>query len=149
MYKRQNYHLEPTIGPGEVYMDGTKALGYVRSRTGDSDYQRMERQRQLIQTIIDTVGFDDLLLRLDELLAAVKDNVFTSMTSSESQDLLNLLQDADQEFESVGLAPPLVEPGDPEYDEIKAIMQLIRESLAAGTPLDLPTDDSATSSSSD
>ena len=132
-----NYHLDPTIGPGEVFLDGTKALGYVRSRLGDSDYQRMERQRQLIQTIIDAVGFDDLVLRFPELLDAVKDNVFTSMTDSEALDLLNLLQDADQEFESVGLAPPLVEPSQPDYDEIKALMQEIRASLAYDTPLDL------------
>jgi LCP family protein required for cell wall assembly len=138
-----NYHLTPTIGPGEVYMDGTKALGYVRSRLGDSDYQRMERQRELITTIIDAVGFDDLVLRFPELLAAVKDNVFTSMTSGEALDLLNLLQDADQEFDSVGLAPPLVEPGHPDYDEIRTLMQTIREALAYDTVLELPTEDSS------
>ena len=142
MLRCSNYRLEPTIGPGEVYMDGTKALGYVRSRQGDSDYQRMERQRELIQTIIDAIGFDDLLLRFNELLAAVKDNVFTSMTNQEAQDLLNLLQDFDQEFESVGLVPPLVEPGRPDFDAIKAIMQQIRKSLAYDTALDLPADDS-------
>jgi len=56
--------------------------------------------------------------------------------------LLNLLQDADQEFESVGLVPPLVEPGRPDFDAIKAIMQQIRKSLAYDTALDLPADDS-------
>ncbi len=33
-----------TIGPGLIHMDGTTALGYVRSRKGDSDYQRTARR---------------------------------------------------------------------------------------------------------
>lgn len=135
-----NYHLTPTIGPGETYMDGTKALGYVRSRAGDSDYQRMERQRILIQTIVDKIGIDDLLLRFDTLVDAIADNVFMSMTVTEARTLLATLQDSDAEIESIGLTPPLAEPGDPDYVEIKALMQTIRQSVAAGTPLDLPTD---------
>lgn len=135
-----NYHLDPTIGPGEVYMDGTKALGYVRSRAGDSDYQRMERQRILLQTVVSEVGLDDLLLRFTDLSSAIEDNVFMSMTVEEARTLLATLQNSEQEFESIGLSPPLVEPGHPDYVEIKALMQTIRQSLASGTPLDLPTE---------
>ena len=135
-----NYRLTPTIGPGETYMDGTKALGYVRSRTGDSDYQRMDRQRLLLQTIADDVGIDDLVLRFGELSAAVKDNVKTSMTVDEARTLLATLQNSEQEFDSVSLAPPLVEPADPDYTEIKELLQQVRTALSTGTPLDLPTD---------
>lgn len=138
-----NYRLTPTIGPGETYMDGTKALGYVRSRTGDSDYQRMERQRLLLQTIADEVGIGDLLLRFGELADAVKDNVRTSMSVEEARSLLATLQNGDQQFDSVGLAPPLVEPAHPDYTAIKVILQSIRTSLSTGAPLDLPTDTTA------
>jgi LCP family protein required for cell wall assembly len=135
-----NYRLTPTIGPGETYMDGTKALGYVRSRLGDSDYQRMERQRILLQTIADEIGIDDLLLRFGELADAVKDNVRTSMTVEEARTLLATLQGGDQAFESVGLTPPLVEPSAPDYPAVRALMQQIRSALSAGTALDLPTE---------
>lgn len=138
-----NYRLTPTIGPGETYLDGTKALGYVRSRTGDSDYQRMDRQRLLLQTIADEVGIGDLLLRFGELADAVKDNVRTSMSVEEARSLLASLQNGEQKFDSVGLAPPLVEPAHPDYVAIKALMQMIRTALSNGTPLDLPTDESA------
>ena len=133
-----NYDLPPTIGPGEVYMDGTKALGYVRSRLGDSDYQRMERQRILLQTIVDEVGLDDLLFRFDGLARAVEDNVRTSMTLLEARTLLGVLQ-TENGFTSVGLSPPLVEPGHPDYVAVKALLQQIRTALANGTELDLPT----------
>ncbi|HQY15801.1 MAG: LCP family protein [Ilumatobacteraceae bacterium] len=138
--KCSNYRLTPTIGPGETFMDGTKALGYVRSRLGDSDYQRMDRQRLLLQTIADEVGIDDLLLRFGELAAAVADNVRTSMTVEEARTLLATLQSTDQQFESVGLAPPLVEPHDPDYVAVKALLQQVRQALHDGTVLDLPTD---------
>ncbi len=140
-----NYRLTPTIGPGETYMDGTKALGYVRSRLGDSDYQRMERQRILLQTIADEIGLDDLLLRFGELAEAVKDNVRTSMTVEEARTLLATLQSGDQHFESIGLAPPLVEPSAPDFDQVRALMQQIRRSLSTGTELDLPTDTTGSS----
>ena len=135
-----NYRLTPTIGPGETYMDGTKALGFVRSRTGDSDYLRMDRQRLLLQTIADEIGFGDLLLRFGDLADAVKDNVQTSMTVEEARNLLATLRDSGQEFESVGLAPPLLEPSRPDYTALKALLQRIRRALANGTVLDLPTE---------
>ncbi len=133
-----NYRLTPTIGPGETYMDGTKALGYVRSRTGDSDYLRMDRQRLLLQTIADESGVGDLLLRFGDLADAVKDNVETSMTVEEARTLLATLKDTAR-FESVGLAPPLFEPSRPDYTALKALLQQIRRALSEGTALDLPT----------
>lgn len=133
------YRLTPTIGPGDVFMDGTKALGYVRSRYADSDYQRMERQRTLIQTIASEIGIDDLLLHFTELYASIKENVRTSMTLDEANALVATLQDNDQQFQSVGLTPPLVEPGHPDYAAIKQLMQDIRYALATGQPLNLPT----------
>ena len=133
-----NYRLTPTIGPGVTYMDGTKALGYVRSRYADSDYQRMERQRILLQTIADEIGLDDLLLRFGELADAVKDNVRTTMTVEEARTLLATLQNT-AAFESVGLSPPLIQPSRPDYVEVKALMQQIRQALSADTPLNLPT----------
>lgn len=135
-----NYRLTPTIGPGETFMDGTKALGYVRSRLGDSDYQRMDRQRLLLQTIADEIGIDDLLLRFGDLADALKDNVKTSMSLEEARTLVATLQGGDQTFDSVGLAPPLVEPAHPDFVEIKLLMQKIRTALSTGTALDLPTD---------
>ncbi len=135
-----NYRLTPTIGPGATYMDGTKALGYVRSRMGDSDYQRMERQRILLQTIADEIGIDDLVLRFGDLASAVADNVSTSMTVDEARTLLALLQNSEQAFQSVGLAPPLLEPSHPDFVAAKALMQQIRQALSSGSPLDLPTE---------
>jgi LCP family protein required for cell wall assembly len=128
------YRLTPTIGPGSIYMDGTQALGYVRSRMADSDYQRMERQRVLLQAITDQVGVGTLLADLTELAAAVEADVQTSMTVTEARTLLAALRADDGHFESVGLVPPIVKPGNPDYLSLRAYLQHLRRNIAAGLP---------------
>lgn len=128
------YRLTPTIGPGSMYMDGTQALGYVRSRTADSDYQRMERQRILLQAITDQVGVGTLLADLTDLAAAVERDVQTSMTITEARTLLAALRADDGHFESVGLVPPILKPGNPDYPGLRAYLQQLRRNIAAGLP---------------
>jgi anionic cell wall polymer biosynthesis LytR-Cps2A-Psr (LCP) family protein len=124
-----NYRLDPTIGPGPTFMDGTKALGYVRSRVADSDYQRMERQRILLETISQEAGVQDVLFNFGSLASAARDNVKTSMTVPEVQTLVAALQASDLPIVSVGLNPPLVEPSAPDYDVIKQTLQQQRAAL--------------------
>jgi LCP family protein required for cell wall assembly len=130
-----NYRLEPTIGPGPVYMDGTKALGYVRSRAADSDYQRMERQRVLLTTIIDEIGLSDLILNFGGLARAARDNVRTSMTEQEALRLLEALSGSASAINSIGLVPPTLEPDDPDFDAARRLVQDERQRLATGGPL--------------
>ncbi len=134
-----NYRLPPTIGPGPTFMDGTKALGYVRSRLADSDYQRMERQRILLQTIASDIGIGDLLANFGALADAVKQDVRTSMTVEEARQLLALLQADDGAFQSIGLVPPIVEPGHPDFVVLKAYLQDLRQRVAQGLPAPVVT----------
>lgn len=128
------YRLTPTIGPGRIYMDGTQALGYVRSRMADSDYQRMERQRILLQAVTEQVGVGTLLADLTDLAAAVERDVQTSMTVTEARTLLAALRADDGHFESVGLVPPIVKPGNPDYPSLRDYLQQLRRNVAAGLP---------------
>lgn len=130
-----NYRLEPTIGPGPVYMDGTKALGFVRSRAADSDYRRMDRQRVLLTTIIDEIGLSDLILHFGELASAARDNVRTSMTEQEALRLLQALSGSSTPINSVGLVPPTLEPSDPDFDAARRLLQDERRRLATGGAL--------------
>lgn len=123
------YTLPATIGPGPTYMDGTKALGYVRSRAADSDYQRMERQRILLQAILSEIGIGDVLANFGGLADALRSNVRTSMTLDEAQSLASLLQTGAATMTSVGLVPPLVEPADPDFAAISDLLQQTRQSL--------------------
>ncbi len=51
--------LPDTLGPGLMHLDGTLAIAYVRSRSADSDYQRMGRQRQLLSALGSQVSTTD------------------------------------------------------------------------------------------
>jgi LCP family protein required for cell wall assembly len=128
------YRLTKTLGPGLLRLDGTEALGYVRSRKADSDYYRMQRQRTLIQAIAQQVGITTLLAHFGELADVVKDDVRTSMTVLEARTLMATLQGSHGKFESVGLVPPILEPGHPDYDSLKAYIQELRQTTAKGLP---------------
>jgi polyisoprenyl-teichoic acid--peptidoglycan teichoic acid transferase len=130
------HQVPPSIGPGLVSMDGTVALGYARSRSGDSDYQRMDRQRQLLAGLSREAGVDDVLGRFGGLAEALRDSVRTSMSVEEAREMFAVVQRADDSLGSVGLHPPLVEPGNPDYTTIQAIVTVVRQALAEGTDVD-------------
>ena len=112
--------LPSSIGPGPVEMDGAMAIAYVRSRSGDSDYQRMGRQRQLLAALGSQVSPADALSGFGQVTGALDDSMRTSMSSAEFSSLLDRLGDNSSIGESVGLVPPLVEPGNPDWDQVHA-----------------------------
>jgi hypothetical protein len=78
------------------------------------------------------IGIGDLLTNFSALADAVKDDVRTSMTVEEARTLLATLQADDGEFESVGLVPPILDPGDPDYVAGRAYLQQLRQNTANG-----------------
>ena len=128
-------HPIPTsIGPGLVEMDGTLAIAYARSRSQDSDYQRMGRQRQLLAALGTQVSASDAVGGFSQVTGALGDSMRASLSSGEFSDLLDLLGDNTAIGESVGLIPPLIEPGDPDYAQIRVIIDAIQQSLISGQP---------------
>ncbi|MFZ9043020.1 MAG: LCP family protein, partial [Ilumatobacteraceae bacterium] len=115
-----------TIGPGLVEMDGALALAYVRTRSADSDYERMARQRQMLAALGSQVSATEALAAFSTVTGVLGDAMRTSMSSGEFGDLLDRFGDNAAIVESVGLTPPLIEPGDPDYAQIAAIVEAVR-----------------------
>ena len=126
--------LPASIGPGAVDMNGDLALAYVRSRSADSDYQRMGRQRQLLAALGSQVSATDALGAFGTVTGVLDDSMRTSLSSGEFSDLLDRLGDNSAITESVGLAPPLVQPGSPDYDEIRGIIDAVQGAVVSGQP---------------
>lgn len=126
--------LPPSIGPGLVDMDGAMAIAYVRSRSADSDYQRMGRQRQLLAALGSQVSASEALNGFSRVTGVLDDSMRTSLSSSEFSDLLDRLGDNTAIQESVGLVPPLIEPGSPDYAVIRAIIDAVQLAVVMGTP---------------
>lgn len=119
----------PFIGPGEVTMDGTTALGFARSRSGDSDYGRMGRQRQLLTAIASQVEGSDILLRFPNLAEIMRWTVRTSLSADEFSSLVDRLRSGASIKESVGLIPPLINPGNPNFTDISNLIDALQASI--------------------
>lgn len=82
-----NARTEHTVTEGLNHLDGYDALQYARIRYIDSDWQRIERQRKVIQSIV-TALKGSSLLELNALADSVLPLVETNLTRGE---ILNLL----------------------------------------------------------
>lgn len=75
------------VQPGWNHLNGTTALAYARLRSIDSDWQRIERQRTVVQAAINQVkGLD--LVTLDKLLNQILPMVQTNLTKGEITSLV-------------------------------------------------------------
>lgn len=122
----------PVIGPGEVKMDGTMALGYVRSRAADSDYRRMGRQRQLLEELARQTSGIDVVTKFSGIANATKATIRTSLSTDEFAFLASRLRSGSNIAESFGLVPPLVNPGRPDWDGVADLIDGVQTALRDG-----------------
>ncbi|MEJ7800249.1 MAG: LCP family protein [Ilumatobacter sp.] len=126
------YELPATIGPGLVHLDGTLAIAYVRSRSADSDYERMGRQRQLLSALGSQVSVTEALRGFTSATGDLEDSMRTSLSSGEFSSLLDRLGDNEAIHESVGLSPPLIAPGSPDYLLIRNVAASVEQAVVSG-----------------
>jgi anionic cell wall polymer biosynthesis LytR-Cps2A-Psr (LCP) family protein len=125
--------LPATLGPGMKHLDGTLAIAYVRSRSADSDYQRMGRQRQLLSALGSQVSTTDALRAFGSVTGDLENSMRTSLSSGEFSDLLDRLGDNEGIHESVGLTPPLITPGSPDYALIQSVIDAVELAVVSGS----------------
>lgn len=123
-----------TIGPGVIHMDGSTALGYVRSRHADSDYQRTRRQRELLAALAQQISLADVIARYTEVVGAVGGTLRTSLSPDELADTLALVGGETAIVESVGLVPPLVNVRRPDFQQMAEIVGAVRLAIATDIP---------------
>ncbi len=86
-YPDMNYGYDPFyIEAGEQKMDGRTALKYMRSRHGSDDFNRAQRQQQVILAFRDQLMGEDvrgILQVAPSLLDKFRDGFFTDMTTNE------------------------------------------------------------------
>ena len=153
-----NYYVpvggEPTLGrlpdayiaPGpNQHMDGPTALAFARGRFGLTDYDRMARQRCAIKAIIDAADPATLLTKYQQLAATTKDIVSTDIPRSVLDDFVDLgFLVKDASVRSVVFDTNLIKPGNPDYDQMREIVQ---QSLAPSSSASSSSSAPASSSS--
>ena len=95
------------IDEGWQKLDGHLALFYSRTRNQDSDYFRMNRQRCVIEAMMEQADPTALLLNFGKLADVVKDTMVTDIPIDALPDLVQLIPDMDlEEVVSVRFIPP-------------------------------------------
>lgn len=111
------------LGPGPLHLDGDDALAFVRSRTGNSDYSRMARQRCLLETAVRDLKPSLLLTQFQTLADIANRTVRTNIATADVPDLLAALTETKfGEVRQLGLNPPLIRPADWDPDEIRELV---------------------------
>lgn len=117
------------IGPGEVHMDGYTALWYARSRHDTSDYDRMERQRQLQLAILQQFNPANILTKFQDIAQAGAQVVRTDIPQ-ESLGYFVQLASKTKDLPIVDLEMTPVNDVDPEDPDFDLIRQLVADATA-------------------
>jgi LCP family protein required for cell wall assembly len=95
-YPLGNYGVTRIYIPaGLQHMDGRTALAYARSRHADSDLGRNSRQQQVLLALRQQGINLNLITKLDQIAANLKDSVKTNLTLQEIGSLAQLSRELD------------------------------------------------------
>ena len=134
------------IEPGKnVLLDGYHALWFARSRTYSNDYERMARQKCVMNAMLRQLNPTTVLTKFNELASASEKVIATNIPGGEINTMLELAMKAKTlPMGSVSFTPPLIEPVKPDFAKIK---QVVADRIATSEALDNPQPASSTSTS--
>ncbi len=112
------------IEPGKQHMDGFTALWYARSRHTTSDYDRMKRQKEVEEAILQQVEPVNVLTRFQQIAAAGEKLVRTDIPSTMLGRYVDLASQARAlGITSLDLVPPTIDVVYPDYPAIRKMIQ--------------------------
>jgi LCP family protein required for cell wall assembly len=121
-----------SLEAGKQHMDGQTALWYARSRYETTDYDRMERQRQVQQAIITQFQPANVLTKFQGIADAGVQVVNTDVPGKMLPTLLDLATQArSQPITTLELVPEVVETVYPDFDVIHALVDSTIQGAAA------------------
>jgi polyisoprenyl-teichoic acid--peptidoglycan teichoic acid transferase len=102
-------HVKPDgfIPPGVQQLSGQQALAFARSRTYSSDYERMGRQRCLLQQILVQKSPADVLTNFQSVATATTNSVSTNIPQQVLPGLAALGSEKTLSLESISFDPSL------------------------------------------
>ncbi|MFD4423028.1 LCP family protein [Agromyces sp. NPDC058484] len=112
------------IPAGEQHLDGYHALWYARSRYGTSDYDRMERQRQIQQAVLAQFNPANVLSKFQEIAAAGSQVVKTDIPQGSLGYFVDLASKTKAlPITDIELTPVNdIDPEEPDYEYIRQLV---------------------------
>lgn len=131
-------HIKPTdyIEPGpDQHMNGREALWYARGRYGLDDYKRMERQRCVINAVVQQTTPDKVLANFQAIAAAGENTITTDVPRNMLSNLATLgLKVKNTKLRSVTFTPGVAgfTSYDPDWAKVQARVKKALKETAAG-----------------
>lgn len=75
--------------PGEQRLNGEEALALARTRKLDNDIERGKRQQEIVKALVDRAVSLNSILKFDDIIVAISDNMKTDMTFSEMKSFIS------------------------------------------------------------
>ena len=123
------------IKPGRQVLDGNLALWYARSRVGSDNYERMARQRCVIDAMARQLNPTTVITKFQGIADASGRVVQTDIPESDLGTLADLaLKSRQHKVKTINFVPPLIKPWnyDPEFVR-STVATAIQTSEAAST----------------
>ena len=132
----QPFNVTAWIEPGVQKMDGFTALWYARIRHGSSDYDRMARQRQVQEAILQQFDPANVLTKFQAVAEAGAQVVKTDIPQGMLGRFIELASKArGLPIDKLELVPPLIHVIEPDFEYIH---ELVDEALVTPTPPPAP-----------
>lgn len=118
------YGVNQWIEPGPWHFNGEQALAYARSRVTTDDYARMNRQRQVQEALVKQFEPANVLSKFQDVAEAGTQVIKTDVPQGMLGYFVQLgLKTKSQPIETIELAPPEVDPEDPDFDVVHSLVQ--------------------------
>jgi LCP family protein required for cell wall assembly len=105
-------------------LDGRLALWFARSREGSTDYERMVRQKCVMNAMLKQLNPQTVFTKFEAIADAGKAVVKTNLPASDVGTMLDLAQKVQQiPMTSVSFVPPLIKPANPDFKKIRQTVQ--------------------------
>lgn len=112
------------IEPGTQHMDGKTALWFARARHGSSDYDRMQRQREVEDAMLAQLDPATVLTHFKEIAAAGRQLLKTDIPNGMVGTYVDLAIKAKKlGIAKLELVPPTIDVINPNFAEIRAMIQ--------------------------
>jgi len=123
------------IEPGKnVHLDGFHALWFARSREYSNDYERMIRQKCVMNAMLHQLDPMTVVGRFEAIAEAGKQVVATDLPPAQIGTMVDLaMKGREVPIASVSFAPPLIKPVKPDFPFIR---QVVEDKIAAAEALD-------------
>jgi len=135
-----DYKIEEWIEPGFQHLDGYQTLWFARDRASGnppSDYNRMRRQRCVINAIVEEANPANVLRNYLELASTAEDTISTDVPRQLFPSLVELAERVrTQPVRSLAFTDEVIVTADP---DLPLIRRLVRAALDPPEPVDAPS----------